>query len=127
MYEKLPSMPKKVMGRMAEWLKSILGRRTDSFNSNISLVSSKLGQCQRQFMVCHNDYLKHLGLAAALKITCEKSSFMSYLSYELHCCMLPDKHCLSHGMCLYMVIMTLHFLNDVTNDTESKQKLKITS
>ena len=22
----------------------------------------------------------------------------------------PDKRCLSHGMCLYQVIMTLHFL-----------------
>ena len=26
---------------------------------------------------------------------------------------------LSHGMCLYQVIMTLHFLNDVINDIES--------
>ena len=41
--------------------------------------------------------------------------------------MLPDKHGLSHGMCLYQVMMTLHFLYDVTNDTESIQKYKITS
>ena len=27
---------------------------------------------------------------------------------------------------LYQVMMTLHFLNDVANDTESTQKLKIT-
>ena len=40
---------------------------------------------------------------------------------------LPDKHCLSHGMCLYQVMMTLHFLNDVANDAESTQKSKITS
>ena len=41
---------------------------------------------------------------------------------------LPDKRCLSHGMCLYhAMIMTLHFLNDVTNDAESTQKSKITS
>ena len=38
--------------------------------------------------------------------------------------MLPDKRCLSAGMCLYQVIMTLHFLNDVANDAESTQKLK---
>ena len=41
--------------------------------------------------------------------------------------MLPDKHYLSHGMCLYQVMMTLHFLNDITNDAESTQKAKIMS
>ena len=30
-------------------------------------------------------------------------------------CTLPDKRCTSHGMCLYQVMMTLHFLNDVVN------------
>ena len=29
--------------------------------------------------------------------------------------------------CLYQVMMTLHFLNDVANDAESTQKSKITS
>ena len=29
--------------------------------------------------------------------------------------------------CLYQVMMTLHFLSDVTNDAESTQKSKITS
>ena len=53
--------------------------------------------------------------------------FITYLSYQLHRCMLPDKHCLSHGMCLYQVMMTLHFLNDVANEAESTQKSKITS
>ena len=48
-------------------------------------------------------------------------TFISYLSYKLHCCTLPYKHCLSHGMCLYQVMMTLHFLNDVTYDAESTQ------
>ena len=37
---------------------------------------------------------------------------------------LPDKRCLSHGMCLYQIMMTLHFLSDVASDTESTQKLK---
>ena len=45
-----------------------------------------------------------------------------FLSVTSHICMLPDKRCLSHGMCLYQVIMTLHFLNDVANDAESTQK-----
>ena len=41
--------------------------------------------------------------------------------------MLPDKCCLSHCMCLYQVMMTLHFLNDiVAYDAESTQKSKIT-
>ena len=40
---------------------------------------------------------------------------------------LPDKRCLSHGMCLYQVMMTLHFLNDVSNDAESTPKSKIAS
>ena len=39
----------------------------------------------------------------------------------MHCCTLPDKWCLSHSMCLYQVMMTLHFLNDVANDAESIQ------
>ena len=38
--------------------------------------------------------------------------------------MLPGKRCLAHGMCLYQVMMMLHFLNDVVNDAESIQKLK---
>ena len=41
--------------------------------------------------------------------------------------MLPDKHCLSHGMCLYQVMMTLQFLNDVASEAESIQKSKIKS
>ena len=40
---------------------------------------------------------------------------------------LPDKRCLSHGMYLYQVMMTLHFSNDAANDAESTQKSKITS
>ena len=40
---------------------------------------------------------------------------------------MPDKHCLSHGMCLYQVMMTLHFLNVDTNDAESTQKSEIKS
>ena len=35
------------------------------------------------------------------------------------------KHCLSHGMCLYQVMMTLHLLNDVTYDAESTQNQKL--
>ena len=46
-------------------------------------------------------------------------------SYKLHCCTLPDKRCLSHGMFLYQVMMTLHFLNDVANDAESIQNKKL--
>ena len=53
--------------------------------------------------------------------------FISYLSHHLHCCTLPDKRCLSHGMCLCQVVMTLHFSNDVANDAESAHKSKITS
>ena len=53
--------------------------------------------------------------------------FISYLSYKLHCCTLPDKHCLSHGMCFNQVMMTLHFLNDVAYEAKSTQKSKITS
>ena len=36
--------------------------------------------------------------------------------------LLPDKHGLFHGMNLYQVMMTLHFLNEVANDAESTQK-----
>ena len=41
--------------------------------------------------------------------------------------LLPDKRCLSHSMCLYQIMMMLHFFNDVANDPESTQKSKITS
>ena len=54
-------------------------------------------------------------------------SIISYLSYLLHSCTLPDESCLSHSMCLYQVMMTLKFLNDVidvANDAESTQKSK---
>ena len=30
-----------------------------------------------------------------------KTEFISYLSYQLYCCTLPDKNGLSHGMSLY--------------------------
>ena len=53
--------------------------------------------------------------------------FISYLSYRLQYCTLPDKRCLSHSMCLYQVMMTVHFMNDVANDTESTQKSIIVS
>ena len=39
----------------------------------------------------------------------------------------PNKRCLSQGISIYQVMMTLHFLNDVANDTESTQKSMITS
>ena len=35
--------------------------------------------------------------------------------------------CVSLSMCLYQVMMTLHFLNEVANDAESTTKSKITS
>ena len=38
------------------------------------------------------------------------------LTYLLHCCTLLDKHCISHDMSLYQVMVKLHFLNDVAND-----------
>ena len=52
---------------------------------------------------------------------------ISYHSDQLQRCPLPDKHCISHGMCLYQVMMTLHFSKDVANDAQTTQKLKITS
>ena len=51
--------------------------------------------------------------------------YMNMYIYQLP--LVFDKHGLSHGMCLYQVMMTLHFLNDVANDGESTQKSKITS
>ena len=35
--------------------------------------------------------------------------------------------CLINIMCLYQVMLTLHFLDDVANDAELTQKSKITS
>ena len=52
--------------------------------------------------VCYQDM--HMNLSVTSHINC------------------PDKRFLSHGMCLYQVMMMLHFLNDVANDAESTQK-----
>ena len=55
--------------------------------------------------------------------------FITTRDYQLplHCYTLLDKRCLSHGMCLYQVIMTFQLLNDVANENESTQKSTITS
>ena len=53
--------------------------------------------------------------------------FISYLSYQLHCCTLPDKRCLSHGMLPLSGHDDVALLNDVANDAESTYKSKMTS
>ena len=54
-------------------------------------------------------------------------TFISYLSYQLYCCALPDKRCLSHGMLPLSGHDDMAFLNDVAYDAESTYKSKITS
>ena len=62
-----------------------------------------------------------------IPFTFVKQMAKQYLSVT-YCCTLHDKHGLSHGMCLYQVMMSLYFfLNGVANDAESTQKSKITS
>ena len=58
------------------------------------------------------------------KVRCQPLSLTSHIN-----CIAaqPDKHCLSHGMCLYQVMMMLHFFNDVANDAESTQTTIIAS
>ena len=46
-----------------------------------------------------------------------------YLSVTSHFICIVTR-CLSHGMLLYLVMMMLHFLNDVANDAESTQKIE---
>ena len=48
---------------------------------------------------------------------------VSHLLYQLQRSLLSDRRCLSHSMCRYQVMMTLHFLKDVTNDAEWTQKI----
>ena len=50
---------------------------------------------------------------------------ISQLLYLVHCRMWPDERCLSHGMCLYQVMMTLQFLNDVAKDTDQNKNRKL--
>ena len=49
------------------------------------------------------------------------SVLISYLASHISCIVArgPDKCWLSHGMCLYQVMVTLHFLNDVATGAES--------
>ena len=60
-----------------------------------------------------------------------RTIFLSlFIGNRLHYCIVTRwsiKRCLSHGMCLYQVMMTLHFLNDVDNDAESTQSSIITA
>ena len=59
--------------------------------------------------------------------TCVIVVLISYYSFLLQRCKLPDRRCLSHGMCLYQVMMKLHVLNDVVNDIEFTRYSIITS
>ena len=47
-----------------------------------------------------NSSLQHYNLQANNGMNCNDTTtvFIIYLSYQLHCCTLPDKRCLSHGM-----------------------------
>ena len=47
-------------------------------------------------------------------------SATSHINCIVACC--PGKNCLSH---FYHVMMVLHFLNDVANDSELTQKLLV--
>ena len=57
-----------------------------------------------------------LGLLPPLK-SHQRLKYTTNLSVTSHInCMVacrPDKHWLSQGICLYQVMMTLHFLNDI--------------
>ena len=59
-------------------------------------------------------------------ITTMSSCFFLSVISHINCIVagILDNRCLSHAMCLYQVMTTLHFLNDVANDAESKQKLR---
>ena len=63
------------------------------------------------------------------KVYSDAVAFILSVTSHINCivarCLI--KRCLSHGMCLYQVMMTLYFLNDVANDAELTQKSKITS
>ena len=54
-----------------------------------------------------------------------RKAFIDGLVPDACCCTLPDKHCIFHDMCLYQVMMTLHFLNDDANDVASTQNRKL--
>ena len=81
--------------------------------SSLTVEEYKCGQC----------------LSLRLLISCLKCAQYLFLSVTSHTkCFVsprPDKRCLSHGMSLYQVIMTLH-LNDVVNDIESIRNLIMT-
>ena len=71
--------------------------------------------------------LYEMGLVTIKPVFLVSGQVMALISYHSYYCTLPDKHCLSHGMCLYQVMITLHFLNDVANDAELTQKFIIMS
>ena len=69
----------------------------------------------------------HLAFCQYYNMTTGSTLYTSLSVYQLPRILtalltLSDKLCLSHGMCHYQVMMTLHFLNYVVNDSESIQK-----
>ena len=68
------------------------------------------------------EFLPSMETAAILLFDIDHEVNLSVtIPYLLQRCTLPDKRRLFHGMCLYQVMMTLHFLNDVANYADSTQ------
>ena len=63
-------------------------------------------------------FLTHLPLNQTVII------FISHLSYYIHCCTLPNKRFLSHGKCLYQVMMTLHLTSLMTLNRHKQRYLR---
>ena len=99
----------------AQWLwcfflESIISKLATSEISNFQLVSV----AERDCLSLALSETPKTGLSVTSHINCIVARCLINVVYLKACC-------------LYQVMMTLHFLNDVANDAESTQKSKITS
>ena len=68
---------------------------------------------------CHINFFHSFLSVFAIEIRYLYLSAASHINCNIARCLISVY--ISHGMCHYQVMMTLHFLNDVANDTESTQ------
>ena len=79
---------------------------------------------ERYIKVCRLE-LQLLVCYLSLRAEYSNLSVTSHINCTVACCLINVGYLT--GMCLYQVMMTLHFLNDVANGAESTQKSIITS
>ena len=86
-------------------------------------VTEPMWKCLINNIILWHDVIHWITVTSCYKRICQLPLIVIVL---LHVD-LNNVRCLSHSMCLFQVIMTSHFLNDVVNDIELTRKSIVTS